>query len=43
VAGISGCGGGSGFFGHSQQATTVTVTATAGTLSRSTEVTLNVQ
>jgi hypothetical protein len=43
AAGISGCGGGNGYFGHPQQSSTVTVTATAGTLSRSTDITLNVQ
>ncbi len=42
VAGLSGCGGG-GFFGHSTETYTVTVTATGGPDTHSTTVTLTVQ
>jgi len=47
TAGLSGCGGGPGFFGSSQQSYTITVlgTATSGgaTLQHSTTVTLTVE
>jgi hypothetical protein len=41
--GLSGCGSTSGFFAQQQKAYTVTVTATSGTLSHSTTVTLTVE
>jgi sugar lactone lactonase YvrE len=41
---LSGCGGrSSGFFGHQQQSYTLTVTATSGSISHSTNLTLTVQ
>jgi hypothetical protein len=43
MAGLSGCGTNSGFFGQPSQTYTMTVTATSGTLSHSTSVTLTVQ
>jgi hypothetical protein len=43
VAGLSGCGNTIGFFGQAPQSHQVTVTATMGTLSHSTNVTLYVQ
>jgi hypothetical protein len=43
VAGMSGCGSTSGFFGQQQQSYTVTITATSGALSHSTTVTLTVE
>jgi hypothetical protein len=43
TVGLSGCGSTGGFFGQKQQTYTVTITATAGTLSRSTSVTLTVE
>lgn len=44
VAGLSGCGSkGDGFLGQQNQSYTVVITATSGTLSHSTSVTLNVQ
>jgi trimeric autotransporter adhesin len=43
MAGLSGCGAKSGFFGQPSQTYTMTVTATSGSLSHSTSVTLTVQ
>jgi hypothetical protein len=43
MAGLSGCGSNSGFFGQQQKTYTVLVTATSGTLSHSTTVTLTVK
>jgi len=43
MAGLSGCGTNSGFFGQPSQTYTMTVTATSGTLSHSTSVTLTIQ
>jgi hypothetical protein len=43
VAGISGCGGSSGFFAQQQKSYTVTVTGTAGALSHSATVNLIVE
>ena len=43
IVGLSGCGFHNGFFGQSPQAYTVTVTVTAGSVSHSTDLTLNVQ
>jgi sugar lactone lactonase YvrE len=43
VSTLSGCGTGNGFFGHQQSSYTVTVTATSGPLTRSTNLTLNVE
>jgi hypothetical protein len=40
---LGGCAGGNGFFGHPQSSYTVTVTATSGSLKRSTTLTLNVE
>jgi sugar lactone lactonase YvrE len=40
---LSGCGSSNGFFGHPQKTYTVTVTATSGTLSHSTNLTLIVE
>jgi sugar lactone lactonase YvrE len=42
-AGLSSCGSSNGFFGQQQQTYTVIVTATAGTTSRATSVTLTVE
>lgn len=42
-AGITGCGSNSGFFAHQSQNYTITVTGTAGALSHSTTVQLNVK
>lgn len=42
-AGITGCGSKSGFFAHASQNSTITVTGTAGALSHSTTVQLNVK
>jgi hypothetical protein len=43
-AGVSGCGStGSGFFGHPEQTYSVVITATSGSISHSTTVTLIVQ
>lgn len=42
-AGMTGCGSKSGFLGHSSQNYTITVTGTAGALSHSTTVKLNVK
>jgi hypothetical protein len=39
---LGGCVSGNGFFGHQQSTYTVTVTATSGSLKRSTNLTLNV-
>ena len=43
VSTLSSCGTGNGFFGHQQSSYTVTVTATSGPLTRSTNLTLNVE
>jgi hypothetical protein len=43
MAGLSGCGSSTGFFVQAQKSYTVTATATSGTLSRSTTVTLTVE
>ena len=43
MTGLSGCSSTSGFFGQEQKSYTVTVTATSGTLSHSTQVTLTVE
>ncbi len=43
TAGLSGCGGGNGYFTQQQQAYTVTLTGTSGTLSHSITLTLNVE
>jgi hypothetical protein len=43
VAGLTGCGSHNGFFGQTPQTYTVTVTLTAGSVSHSTDLTLNVQ
>jgi predicted outer membrane repeat protein len=43
LAGFSGCGSGTGFFGQATKSYTVTVTGTSGTLSNSTAVTLTVE
>jgi hypothetical protein len=43
MAGMSGCGSTIGFFGQQQKSYTVTVTATSGTLSHFTNVTLTVE
>jgi hypothetical protein len=43
VAGVSGCGSSTGFFAQAQKSYKVTATATSGTLSRSTIVTLTVE
>jgi hypothetical protein len=43
VAGLSGCGSTGGFFGQAQKSYTVTVTATSGALSHTTNVTLTVE
>ena len=43
LATLSGCSSRNGFFGQPQQTYTLTVTATTGTLSHSTDVTLTVQ
>jgi hypothetical protein len=40
---LSGCGSSNGFFGQPQKTYTVTVTATSGTLSHSTNLTLTVE
>jgi hypothetical protein len=40
---LSGCATGNGFFGQQQASYTVTVTATSGPLTRSTNLTLNVE
>ena len=40
---LSGCASGNGFFGQQQSSYTVTVTATSGPLTRSTNLTLNVE
>jgi hypothetical protein len=40
---LSGCATGNGFFGQQQSSYTVTVTATSGPLTRSTNLTLNVE
>jgi hypothetical protein len=40
---LNGCAIGNGFFGHQQSSYTVTVTATSGPLTRSTNLTLNVE
>jgi sugar lactone lactonase YvrE len=43
LSALSGCVGGNGFFGQKSSSYTVTVTATSGPLTRSTNVTLNVE
>jgi Bacterial Ig-like domain (group 3) len=43
AAGLSSCGSSNGFFGHPQQAYTLTITATSGSVSHSTTVTLTVE
>ena len=43
IATLSGCGSNNGFFGQPQQTYTITVTATTGTLTHSSQVTLTVQ
>jgi hypothetical protein len=43
AVGLSGCGSNTGFFGQAQQSYPVTVTATSGTLSRTSNVTLTVE
>jgi hypothetical protein len=43
LATLSGCGANNGFFGQPQQSYTITVTATTGTLTHATQVTLTVQ
>jgi hypothetical protein len=43
IAGLSGCGSRNGFFGEAPRTYTVTVTVTAGSVSHSTDLTLNVQ
>ncbi|MFP5234520.1 MAG: MBG domain-containing protein, partial [Acidobacteriota bacterium] len=43
IAGLSGCGSATGFFGQAQQNYTVTLTATSATLQHSETFTLNVQ
>jgi sugar lactone lactonase YvrE len=43
LIGMTGCGASSGFFGQTPQNYTITVTATSGTLSHSTTVTLTVE
>jgi hypothetical protein len=40
---LGGCGSSNGFFGQPQKTYTVTVTATSGTLSHSTNLTLTVE
>ena len=43
LAGLSACGSGAGFFGQAQKTYTVTVTATMGTVSNTSNVTLTVE
>jgi hypothetical protein len=43
MAGLSGCGTNSGFFGQPETTYNVQITATSGSLSHSTSVTLTVQ
>jgi hypothetical protein len=43
TAGLSGCGGGDGYFSQPQQSYTVTLKATSGSLSYSTNFTLTVE
>jgi hypothetical protein len=43
MAGLSGCGTNNGFFGQPSQTYTITVTATSGTLSHATTVTLTIE
>jgi DNA-binding beta-propeller fold protein YncE len=43
LAGLNGCGTGAGFFGHAQKTYTVTVTATMGTVSHTSNVTITVE
>jgi len=43
IIGLSGCGVRTGFFGEAPQTYTVTVTVTAGSVSHTTDLTLNVQ
>jgi hypothetical protein len=43
VAGLTGCGSSTGFFGQTQQTYNVTITGTSGALSHSTTVTLTVE
>jgi hypothetical protein len=43
MAGLSGCGATSGFFGQPTQTYTMTVTATSGTLSHATTITLTLE
>jgi len=43
IGGMAGCGAHNGFFGQAPQNYTVTVTVTAGSVSHSTDLTLNVQ
>jgi hypothetical protein len=43
LAGLNGCGTDAGFFGHAQKTYTVTVTATMGTVSHTSNVTITVE
>jgi hypothetical protein len=43
MAGLSGCGATSGFFGQAEKTYNVLITATSGSLSHSTSVTLTIQ
>jgi len=43
MAGLTGCGSSTGYFDQPRQTYTVTVTATSGTLTHSTPITLTVQ
>jgi hypothetical protein len=43
MAGLSGCGTSSGFFGQAETTYNVQITATSGSLSHSTSVTLTIQ
>jgi hypothetical protein len=43
MVGLSGCGTNSGFFGQGEKTYTVLITASSGSLSHSTSVTLTVQ
>jgi hypothetical protein len=43
IAGLSGCGANSGFFGQPSQTYTMTVTASSGSLSHATTITLTLE